>query len=87
MPISSDLLSYDGTTWTRAHSGVPAGGLLALDATHAVVSSPGQSLLARWDGTAWTPEDIASGTTMPVLFQPPGGPLLAGGLGGLVQHP
>jgi hypothetical protein len=86
MPISSDLLTYDGTRWTVVHAGVPAGGLLALDATHAVVSSPGQSLLARWDGTAWTPEDIASGTTMPVLFQPPGGPLLAGGLGGLVEH-
>lgn len=87
MPISSDLLTFDGTAWTRVHSGVPAGGLLALDATHVVVSSPGQSLLARWDGTSWTTEDLASGTTMPVLFQPPGGPLLAGGLGGLVQHP
>lgn len=87
MPLGIDLLTYDGTTWTSARSGVPAGGLLALDASHVVVSSPGQSLLARWDGTAWTTEDIVSGTTMAVLFQPPGGPLLAGGLRGLVQHP
>lgn len=87
MPNSSDLLRYDGATWTLSHSGVPAGGLLALDASHVVVSAPGQSLLARWDGTAWTTEDIAAGKTMPVLFQPPGGPLLAGGLEGLVQHP
>src|SRR5262249_34902493 len=78
MPLSADLLSYDGMTWTKVHSGVPAGGLLAIDATHVVVSSPGQSLLARWDGAEWTTEDIASGTTLPVLFQPPGGPLLAG---------
>lgn len=87
MPLAGDLLAYDGAAWTKVHSGVPAGGLLAIDASHVVVSSPGQSLLARWDGTAWNVEDIASGTTMPVLFQPPGGALLAGGLGSLVQHP
>lgn len=87
MPASADLLAFDGAAWTRMHSGVPAGGLLAIDASHVVVSSPGQSLLARWDGATWNVEDIASGTTMPVPFQPPGGPLLAGGIGGLVQHP
>jgi len=29
----------------------------------------GQSLLARWDGSAWRNEDIAAGTTMSVLFR------------------
>lgn len=86
MPASPDLLSYDGATWSLVHSGVPAGGLFAIDASNVVVSSPAQSLLARWNGTIWAYEDIAAGTTMPVLFQPPGGPLIAAGLDGLVQH-
>ncbi len=73
--------------WTKVATPVSADGIFAIDATNVVISSAGQSQLARWNGTAFVPEDNSAGAPTPVLFQPPGGTMLAGGLKTLVEHP
>jgi hypothetical protein len=73
--------------WSAVPTGVVPSSVVAVSATNVVVSASGQSMVARWNGTQFTPEDNASGMPTPILFQPPGGPMLAGGLSGFVQHP
>ena len=73
--------------WAQVSTGVAAAGIFAIDADHAVFASAGQSLIVRWDGSRFAPEDSAAGLPSPVLFQPPGGPMLAAGLDVLIQHP
>ena len=68
-------------------TGVAVNGLFAIDAGNAVVTSAAQSRIARWNGTRFVPEDNASGLATPLVFRPPGGPMLAGGYSGLVQRP
>lgn len=72
--------------WTKIATPFAADGLFAIDADNVVISSGAQSHLARWNGSAFVLEDNGSAAPTPVLFQPPGGPLLAGGLKTLVQH-
>lgn len=74
-------------SWTRVPSNVAARGLFAVSATNVVASSGSQSRLARWNGAQFVAEDTGSGIATPVLFHPPGGPMLAAGLWGIVQHP
>ena len=83
----SSVFRNAGQGWTQMPAGIAGGTIYALDATTVVLSAPGQGLLARWNGTAWAIEDNAAGMPTPVLFRPPGGPLIAGGLSSLVQHP
>lgn len=73
--------------WTAVPTGVAASGLFAVSATNVVVSSNGQAQVARWNGKQFVPEDTGSGEPTPIVFQPPGGPMLAGWLDALVQHP
>ena len=73
--------------WTPVATGVGVGGIFASDATTVVIAASGQSKIARWNGSAFVPEDNGAAMPTPVLFQPPGGMMLAGGLKALVQHP
>lgn len=77
----------NGTSWTRITTNISADGLFAVDDDDVVISSAGQSLLARWNGTSFVVEDNGAALPTPVLYQPPGGPMLAGGLKTLVVHP
>jgi hypothetical protein len=79
--------SVAGTSWTKIVTNLSADGLFAIDDDNVVISSASQSLMARWNGAAFVIEDNASALPTPVLFQPPGGPMLAGGLKTLVLHP
>jgi hypothetical protein len=83
----SSVLYSTPSGWTQVSAGVAVGGLFAVDATNVVVSSSGQSQLARWNGSKFVLEDNGAGSPTSVLFQPPGGTMLAGGLDALVQHP
>jgi hypothetical protein len=73
--------------WTTVPASVVASGIFAVSATNVVASSAAQSRLARWNGTQFVAEDTASGIATPVLFQPPGGLMLAAGRWGILQHP
>jgi hypothetical protein len=78
----------DGTGWVARHAGASVGGIFATSATDVVFSSSAQSTIIRWNGSAFAAEDSGSASPTPVLFQPPGGPMLASGLSGaIVQHP
>jgi hypothetical protein len=81
------VLRRSDTGWTRLATNVPADSLFAVDAANVVISSRGRSQIARWNGSTFVPEDNSSGAPTPVLFQPPGGTMLAGGPKTLVQHP
>lgn len=80
------LRSTDGG-WEQLATGISAGGVFAIAPDDVVISSSGSSQLARWDGTTWHREDNAAGMPTPILFKPPGGPMLAGWLSALVEHP
>src|SRR5262249_40912973 len=63
------------------------GGLFAIDADHIVLSSSGQSLVARYNGVAFIREDSNCGTATPKLFMPPGGSMWMGQtFSGLLSH-
>jgi len=80
------VLQRTASGWTTLSTGVAASGIFAVSATDVVVASAAQSVVARWNGREFVREDNASGMPTPVLFQPPGGPMLAGGLDVLVEH-
>lgn len=83
----SQVLRGTADGWTLVDAGVHVAGMAAVAADDVVASSDGQSLMARWNGTAFVPEDSGSGTATPSLFQVPGGPVLAAGIiGGILQH-
>jgi hypothetical protein len=81
------VLQRTPTGWTAVPTGIATDGVFAIDATNVVVASAGSSFVARWNGAQFVLEDNGSGDPTPVLFQPPGGPMLAGWLQGVVQHP
>jgi hypothetical protein len=83
----TQLLLHTPAGWTTMSAGVGVDGIFAIDADNVVVASAATSQIARWNGTQFVVEDNGSGDPTPVLFQPPGGPMLAGWLQGLVQHP
>src|SRR5262249_54887449 len=80
------VLSTSGAGWSLSHAGVIVGDLFAISANDVVFTSSGQSALPRWNGTSFVREDTSSSDAMPILFQPPGGPTLLGGLSGIVEH-
>ena len=88
-----EVLRNTGTGWTPLETAcgpgcwVVARGLFAVDANNVVLSAAGQSRMARWNGTSFVLEDTGNALPSPVLFQPPGGPMLAGGSHGFTQHP
>jgi len=81
------VLMHTAAGWSTQPAGLAAASVFAIDATNVVVSSAGQASIARWNGSRFVLEDSASGLPTPVLFRPPGGPMLAGWLSGIVQHP
>lgn len=80
------VLRNTGDGWERIPTGMAVDGLFAIDDDNVVISSASQSLLARWNGSAFALEDNGSAMPTPVVFQPPGGKMLAGGLKSLVQR-
>lgn len=72
--------------WTQLPAGMQVDSVFAVSDDDVVISSATQSLLKRWNGSAFVQEDNASALPTPVLFQPPGGPMFAGGLKTLVSH-
>jgi hypothetical protein len=81
------VMRQSAAGWTRIATPVSPDSIFAIGDTNVVVSSRGQSQMARWNGTAFVPEDNGAGAPTSVLFQPPGGTMLAGGLKTLVEHP
>lgn len=85
----SSVFQSSGAGWTELSAyttGSPGGGLWVIDANNAVLSSSGQSLAARWNGTAWTREDTNSGVATPGLYMPFGGPMFMGSRGKLLEY-
>jgi hypothetical protein len=83
----SQALHGSAAGWTLVSTLVASDGIFAISARDVVVASSAQSAIARWDGERFTLEDSGSGTATPVVFRPPGGPMLAGWLWGMVEHP
>jgi hypothetical protein len=81
------VMTGSDSGWTRITTTVSPDAIFAIDAMNVVISSAGQSQLARWNGSGFVAEDNSAGSPTPVLFQPPGGTMLAGGLKTLVEHP
>lgn len=81
------VLRGDASGWTKIPTNMAVDSLFVISDRDVVISSASQSLLARWNGSAFVQEDNASAVPTPVLFKPGNGPMLAGGLRSLVQHP
>ncbi len=87
IPPSSVLQRIGDGPWTTIPANVAVGGIFAVDADHVVVASSGQDQLARWNGGKFVTEDTGASRPTPVLYQPPGGTMVAGGLDVLLSHP
>jgi hypothetical protein len=83
---SSMIWRNDGSGWTQLPANVVASGIACTADGGVVVASSGQDQLARWNGKGFVTEDTGAALPTPVLFQPPGGTLWAGGLEVLLQH-
>jgi hypothetical protein len=88
-----NVLRNTGAGWTTVETAcgpgcwISARGVFAIDANNVVLSSAGTSQLARWNGKGFALEDSGNAVASPVIFQPPGGPMLAGGSHGFTEHP
>jgi len=88
-----NVLRNTGTGWTQLETScgpgcfIAASTLFAIDANNVVLSASGQSRMARWNGKEFVLEDSGNALSSTVIFQPPGGPMLAGGSHGFTQHP
>jgi hypothetical protein len=84
---SAAVLKGTASGWTKITTNISVDAIFAVDDKNVVIASRTQSQIARWNGSAFVLEDNAAAAPTPVLFQPPGGKMLAGGLKTLVQHP
>ena len=88
-PETGSLWRNSGAGWAEQSAytvGNEYGGLVALGADQVALSSSGNSLFARYDGTSWVRQDTNCGIATPLLFQPPGGMMWMGNTGALLQH-
>ncbi|HVK77661.1 MAG TPA: hypothetical protein VM734_30360 [Kofleriaceae bacterium] len=87
---TSSVWRNNGAGWTKIQAVTvgngETGGMFAVDADNIVMASSGQTSVGRWNGTSFAREDTGSGLATPILFQPPGGRMLAGWMSGLVEH-
>src|SRR5262249_41841020 len=85
----STVFRNSGSGWIEMPAfttGDYGGGLWAISPTNVVLSSSGQSLVARYNGTSWVREESGYGSAAPRIFRPPGGPTFLGTYGLLLEH-